>query len=160
SLYASSIGRFSSWQLFSVNFSDGYGVYPRVSDNLNPPREGRPPMKRLAFSLGLMTLATVAPILGMAVNPFGQKLSKDQKIVHAVNRLTFGPRPGDVAHVRRVGLEKWINQQLHPERIKENPVLAAKLQPLETLQLATSQIFQTYQRGGPANAVLRVTVNL
>jgi uncharacterized protein (DUF1800 family) len=49
--------------------------------------------------------------------PFEKKLSKDRSIVHALNRLAFGPRPGDVEAVKRMGLEKWIDLQLHPERI-------------------------------------------
>ena len=42
-------------------------------------------------------------------------IPKDQKIVQALNRLTFGPRPGDVQQVNAIGLKKWIDQQLHPE---------------------------------------------
>ena len=112
-------------------------------------------MKRLPFALGVVTLATAVPFLGIAGSRFDQKLSKDQRIVHALNRLTFGPRPGDIERVRRMGVEKWIDLQLHPERVSENPILTARLKPLETLQLTTGQILETYQRGplGAANAV-------
>jgi uncharacterized protein (DUF1800 family) len=102
-------------------------------------------MKRLAFALGVFSLATAIPFYGNAGGRFDQKLSKDQRIVHALSRLTFGARPGDVEQVRRTGLEKWIDQQLHPERIHENPVLQAKLEGLGTLQMATAQILETYQ---------------
>jgi uncharacterized protein (DUF1800 family) len=61
-----------------------------------------------------------------------------------LNRLTFGPRPGDVAEVRRLGVEKWIDLQLHPERISETAVLEAKVKPLETLQMAIWQILDKY----------------
>src|SRR5262249_19191465 len=93
---------------------------------------------------------------------FDQKLSKDQRIIHALNRLTFGARPGDVEHVRRMGVEKWIDLQLHPERIRENSVVTARLQPLDTLQMATRQIFETYQpaQGGLAGAVKKLQVPL
>ena len=47
--------------------------------------------------------------------------------LHALDRLTFGPRPGDVERVEKMGLKKWIDAQLHPERIPENPILAEKL---------------------------------
>jgi uncharacterized protein (DUF1800 family) len=56
-----------------------------------------------------------------------------------------------------VGIEKWIDLQLHPERIPENPVLAAKLKPLETLQLATWQILDRYPQTPPAIAALSRT---
>jgi uncharacterized protein (DUF1800 family) len=46
-----------------------------------------------------------------------RELPADQQIIQALNRLTFGPRPGDVQKVRAIGLDKWIDQQLHPEKI-------------------------------------------
>ena len=38
---------------------------------------------------------------------------------HALNRLAFGARPGDVERVMRIGVDRWIEQQLHPERIDD-----------------------------------------
>ena len=72
------------------------------------------------------------------------KLSKYEQIIHALNRLTFGPRPGDVEAVRKMGLKKWIDLQLHPERIAENPELAQKLAPLESLRLSQADTERTY----------------
>jgi uncharacterized protein (DUF1800 family) len=43
-----------------------------------------------------------------------------QQAMHALNRLTFGPRPGDVEHVQAIGVERWIEQQLHPEKIDDS----------------------------------------
>ena len=97
-------------------------------------------MKRLWVAIALVSVA-------QAAGRFDQKLTPDKQIVHALNRLTFGARPGDVAEVRRVGVDKWIDQQLHPERISENPNLEGKLKPLETLQMATWQILEKYQQG-------------
>src|SRR5215475_2680752 len=91
-------------------------------------------MKRLAF-----TLLTI-----LAAGPFNQKLNPDQQIIHALNRLTFGPQPDDIEKVRRIGLNKWIEQQLHPEQIPENPVLEAKLKPLATLQMPLAQVVEEY----------------
>jgi len=75
---------------------------------------------------------------------FQKKLNKDDQILHAVDRLTFGPRPGDVAMVKKMGVKKWIDLQLHPERIKENPELEAKLQPLESLRMTPMETVQHY----------------
>ncbi|HLH43906.1 MAG TPA: DUF1800 domain-containing protein [Bryobacteraceae bacterium] len=61
---------------------------------------------------------------------FEKKLSKDQAILHALDRLTFGPKPGDVAAVKKMGLEAWIDLQLHPEKIPENPELEKQVQAL------------------------------
>src|SRR5207247_9107519 len=103
-------------------------------------------MKRLGCLLSVPLLLVVAvAFAGNATGRFDQKLTADKQIVHVLNRLTFGLRPGDAAEVRRLGVEKWIEQQLHPERIAENPVLEAKLKPLGSLQLATWQILEKYQ---------------
>ena len=75
---------------------------------------------------------------------FDKPLDKDQEILHALNRLTFGPRPGDVEAVRKMGLKKWIDQQLHPERIAENPEVAERLQPLESLHMSPAEIATNY----------------
>jgi uncharacterized protein (DUF1800 family) len=75
---------------------------------------------------------------------FQEKLNKDQQILHALDRLTFGPRPGDVEIVKKMGVKKWIELQLHPEKIAENPQLEAKLAPLETLRMTQSQTEATY----------------
>jgi uncharacterized protein (DUF1800 family) len=76
--------------------------------------------------------------------PFRTPISNDEKIQHALNRLTFGPRPGDAGRVRTIGLKKWIDLQLHPERIRENPVLTAKLSALDTLRMSPAQMIQSY----------------
>ncbi|HEV7798648.1 MAG TPA: DUF1800 family protein, partial [Pyrinomonadaceae bacterium] len=44
-------------------------------------------------------------------------LTEDQRILHVLNRLGFGARPGDVARVKAMGLDNYINQQLNPEKI-------------------------------------------
>jgi len=72
------------------------------------------------------------------------KLSKDDQVIHALNRLTFGPRPGDVEAVRKMGVKKWIDLQLHPERIAENPELAQRLAPLESLRLSQVDTERNY----------------
>jgi len=75
---------------------------------------------------------------------FQEKLTKDEQILHALDRLTFGPRPGDVELVKKMGVKKWIELQLHPEKIAENPALEAKLQPLETLRLTQGETEANY----------------
>src|SRR5437773_12510684 len=101
-------------------------------------RTFNPPTRAAAF------LAILTTCLAAAPGRFDQKLSIDKQAVHVLRRLTFGPRPADAEQVRRVGVEKWIDQQLHPEQVAENPVLESKLKPLETLQLATWQVVEKY----------------
>jgi uncharacterized protein (DUF1800 family) len=86
---------------------------------------------------------------------FHKQIDKQDRILHALNRLTFGPRPGDAARVRAMGLKRWIDQQLHPYRIPENPVLEAKLEPLDSLFMATATLVENY----PEPQMVRRMVN-
>jgi uncharacterized protein (DUF1800 family) len=86
---------------------------------------------------------------------FQKKLSKDNQILHALDRLTFGPRPGDVERVKRMGLKKWLDQQLHPERLAENPVLEAQLQTLQSLRMTPLETLQHY----PSQQMIRAIAN-
>ena len=81
---------------------------------------------------------------GQATRLFRRPIPKDDRVPHALNRLTFGPKPGDAARVKAAGLKKWIDLQLHPERIPENPVLAAKLRPLDSLFMTTKELVANY----------------
>src|SRR5580698_11151 len=84
-----------------------------------------------------------APAAALAA-PKISLMTDDQKVLHALNRLTFGPRPGDLEQVKQIGVDQWIEQQLQPETIPENPVLLAKLEPLDTLQMGTAAMLQKY----------------
>ncbi|MBZ5675421.1 MAG: DUF1800 domain-containing protein [Acidobacteriia bacterium] len=107
-------------------------------------------MTRLALAVVAAALLTFVPGGTKAGGRFDTKLSKDQQILQAVNRLTFGPRPGDVEEVRRLGVDKWVDLQLHPERVPENPVLDEKLKPLETLRMEPGEIIAAYPQNNPA----------
>jgi uncharacterized protein (DUF1800 family) len=85
---------------------------------------------------------------------FSSQIPKDQRIPHALNRLTFGPRPGDAGRVRATGLKKWIDLQLHPPRIPENPVLEAKIKPLDSLSMTSEELIRNY----PSPQVIRLIV--
>ena len=98
------------------------------------------------FSIGLLA--------AMACYAAKNTIPNDQKAEHALNRLTFGPRPGDVQAVQSLGLKKWIELQLHPERIPENPTLEAKLRPLDTLGMSTARMIQSYPSPGLVKAMV------
>src|SRR5580700_3188072 len=115
----------------------------------------------LATALCGVVLALPAAANGKTRKPaddaklFQKKLSKDDQILHALDRLSFGPRPGDVERVKRIGLKKWIDQQLHPERLAENPVLEAQLQILESLRMTPLEALQHY----PSQSMIRAIAN-
>jgi uncharacterized protein (DUF1800 family) len=75
---------------------------------------------------------------------FNKKLNKDQQVLHALDRLSFGPRPGDLEKVRALGLKKWVDLQLHPDRIKETPALESRIAPLESLRMSPQETVQHY----------------
>src|ERR1700688_3874760 len=105
---------------------------------------------RESLVLALMVLCAAVPAwttkkkTEVDAKRFQEKLTKDEQVLHALDRLTFDPRRGDVAIVKKMGVKKWIDLQLHPEKIAENPALEAKLAPLETLRLTQGQTEANY----------------
>ncbi len=72
------------------------------------------------------------------------QMTGDQKVLHALNRLTFGPRPGDADVVRAAGLDQWIEAQLNPETTRQNPLLESKLAPFDSLRMTTAELVRHY----------------
>jgi uncharacterized protein (DUF1800 family) len=107
----------------------------------------------LAFSLGFDVSAAAATsaaakdkkskqdpsLKGLPIS----ELSPDEAILHALNRLAYGPRPGDVERVRQMGLPKWIEEQLNPGSI-DDKALEARLQNYPTLRLSTGKLIDEY----------------
>ena len=91
--------------------------------------------RTLLLSVALSSVVTAAPP------------AQDDEIVHALNRLTFGPRPGEVERVKAIGLQQWLDEQLSPSRIG-NVALDRRLATLETLTLDAATIQREY--AGPA----------
>jgi uncharacterized protein (DUF1800 family) len=87
------------------------------------------PRKAAVLTAAVVSLFACAPPSpsGMAVAAAalpgaaaeGRELTADQQVTQALNRLTFGPRPGDAARVRAMGVDRWIASQLRPERIDD-----------------------------------------
>ncbi len=71
------------------------------------------------------------------------ELSADEAILHALNRLAYGPRPGDIERVRQLSLAKWIDQQLNPNSIEDKAV-EARLQDYPTLRMSTAKLIAEY----------------
>jgi uncharacterized protein (DUF1800 family) len=71
------------------------------------------------------------------------ELSEDEAILHALNRLGYGPTPGEVDHIKQIGLETWINQQLHPEAIDDS-AFDARLAKYPTLSMSSQQLLAQF----------------
>src|SRR5205085_8114101 len=72
---------------------------------------------------------------------------EDQRILHVLNRLGFGSRPGDVERVKAMGVDKYIELQLNPDKI-DNSASEAKLQNLESLRMSTAELYEKYPQPG------------
>ncbi len=71
------------------------------------------------------------------------RMDDHKRAVHALNRLTFGPRPGDVERVTQMGVDQWIDLQLHPNSIDDS-ALEARLGPFRTLRMETKEIVENF----------------
>ncbi len=98
----------------------------------------------------LMLLAMFTPLFSVGANAqqmtaktTAKPLTEDQKILHVLNRLGFGARPGDVERVKAIGINKYIEQQLNPSSIND-AATEAKLKNLDVWQKSNDVIFAKY----------------
>src|SRR5215472_12944803 len=104
----------------------------------------------------MLSVGVDLPALAEAATPAGGKhqdpilkglpiteLSADEAILHALNRLAYGPRPGEVERIKQLGLAKWIDQQLNPKSIDDSAV-EARLSVYPTLKMSTAQLLAEY----------------
>jgi uncharacterized protein (DUF1800 family) len=107
-----------------------------------------------AGALALVALVSVALPGGASVTLDRDALSRslaasplteEQKVLHVLNRLGYGPRPGDVEKVRALGLAEYIARQLDPERIDDS-ALSARLERLATTRMSSRELGEIYSR--------------
>jgi uncharacterized protein (DUF1800 family) len=72
--------------------------------------------------VGMVVPQGVAQGVGvrLPVERHAKALTQQERVLEALNRFTFGPRPGEVAAVERMGLQRWFEMELHPERIDDS----------------------------------------
>ncbi len=113
-------------------------------------------VNRLRFSRAF-ALVAVAALLSNSLfavtvgaqkkQPTAQRLTEEQQIIHVLNRLGFGARPGDVERVRQLGVEKYVEQQLDPSKIDDAGV-EGKLKNLRTLTMSNSELLAKFPNPG------------
>jgi len=149
------------------------GGMPAQPDRLGLSSKGAPLMEALRRTLAVMVCAGLVnpawPVQGqtspssaaqtLARNssrqPYQSGLSEgDQRILQALNRFTFGARPGDVEAVRAAGLEKWFDRQLHPETLDEAN-LDARLAQFPAMQRNPLDLLYYL----PSGAMIRQTID-
>jgi uncharacterized protein (DUF1800 family) len=85
------------------------------------------------------------------------ELSDNEAILHALNRLGYGPRPGDLERIKRMGLENWIQRQLHPERIDDSG-LKVRLAEVPAANLNAQMLLAEYPQPDVAAKRLGISV--
>ena len=96
-----------------------------------------------ALLLCLSLFGAVLPLLAGKKEKDPSTADDQKRAVHALNRLAFGPRPGDVQKVMAIGVDRWIDQQLHPEKISDNAV-GARLAPLRTVRMSSKELMEEF----------------
>src|SRR5580658_2079990 len=108
--------------------------------------------KFAVFLLACSLACTVPQLLAKKKDKAAPGPDEQRRALHALNRLTFGPRPGDVQQVMAMGVDRWIDLQLHPEKIDDG-ALNARLEPLRTLRMSTREIAEDFPDGQEINQV-------
>src|SRR5678815_3160254 len=101
---------------------------------------------RLLVTTALLTIGCFAlfvlAALGRGTAPVSTQM-EHKRALHALQRLTFGPRPGDVERVAAMGVDKWIDLQLHPDHIDDHAI-ETRLAPFRTLHMNAREIVENF----------------
>ncbi|ADW68621.1 DUF1800 domain-containing protein [Granulicella tundricola] len=96
---------------------------------------------RMTLAVSLCGLLAGEPLV--AAVPAGTELRGDARVLHALNRFTFGPRPGDVTAVKAMGLKRWFDLQLEPGKIDDS-ALDARLAQFPAMGLSVGELMSRY----------------
>jgi len=105
-------------------------------------------IQKLTAAAAVLTMLAPALVL-RADTPTtsARSLTDEQKILHVLNRLGFGARPGDVEKVKAMGLQKYIDEQLNPSSIDDSAA-EAKVKGLDVFNMSTADLFAKYPNPG------------
>ncbi len=96
------------------------------------------------FLLALSIASTVPQLLANKKEKPPDASAREQKrAVHALNRLAFGPRPGEVQQVMAMGVDNWIDLQLHPEKIPDTAA-DSRVSGFRTLHMSSKEIAEEF----------------
>ena len=86
-------------------------------------------------------------------------MTQDERVLHALNRMTFGPTPGDFAEVQKMGLRAWFTQQLNPASI-DDAALEARLAQYPAMKLSIAELQEKYPGPQMIKAMMNGKVGL
>ena len=108
--------------------------------------------RALAGCLILSLVQEPAILLAEAPNwhskraPAVRPLTEEERAAQALNRLTFGPRPGDLERIQAIGVKKWVEMQLNPEQVDDS-LLEARLQSFPAMRLSQQDLLKPSRPG-------------
>ena len=108
---------------------------------------------RLYVAGMLVTLCIVAVTVAKNKPKPSNAAEEHRRAVHALDRLTFGPRPGDADTVSAIGIDKWIELQLHPDKIDDS-TMQARLEQYRTLRMSSREMATNF----PPNPLLKAAI--
>jgi uncharacterized protein (DUF1800 family) len=86
-----------------------------------------------------LLFAVLLPLAAAAAA--GEAPAPEVRALHVLDRLGYGPAPGDLPRVMQIGVDAYIEEQLHPEQIADPPELVDRLARLETLSESPAQLY-------------------
>lgn len=96
-------------------------------------------LSRSAAALAFLVSSSCLPLVTQTRSPADRRLSSSERVAHVLSRLTFGPRAGDAALVQEMGVDTWLDRQLHPESIPDGETVRA-LATLRAWSMPTADI--------------------
>src|SRR5207248_6623419 len=109
--------------------------------------EARAPERWIPAVAGMTVVVLL--FLGFCGATVAAGRSSDRQILHILDRLAFGPSAADVKHIKALGIDRYIAEQLDPASMPEPSALTDRLAARETLKLDPVQLFAEY---GPLRA--------
>ena len=116
-------GEFAAYQVAASRNAPQYEFFVLPVNNTTPPLGER----RYAIALA---------------GQRGARVTDDDLAIHVLNRIGFGPRRGDIERVRKMGIEAYIEQQLHPERLAD-PLVDGIIGNFTSLKMEIPQLLET-----------------
>ncbi len=99
-------------------------------------------MKRRILKIATAIACLAIPVTGTAF----AETATDAEALHVLNRLAFGPRPGDIERVMKMGVDAYVDEQLHPETIPLPTALTERLAKLSADDASQPDLITTYRK--------------
>ncbi len=81
----------------------------------------------------------------VATDAQAEPIANDLRVIHVLSRLSLGPAPGDIDRVKRIGVQRYLHEQLNPDSIPEPGGLVREIAGLETIAMSPIALFIKYQ---------------